>query len=465
MASTETLLWINGERKSASDHTTFEVRNPLSSKVVGSSASATSQDCKQKSADIFLKAADLVQTEKYKNKFKQALQDETAATNSWVMINIVGSRGGILEAASLASQVKGESFPSSSAIGGHVIVQRRAHGAVLSIAPWNAPVTLTFRAILIPLICGNTVVLKSSEYSPWSQEIVVELMHEAGLPPGVLNYISMSRESSPKLTAELIGNPLIRHVNFTGSDRVGKILAGEAAKYLKPCVFELGGKAPAVVLNDADTDAAARGIAHWRHAALRPDLHVHRARHRAARGSRVHLFPSCNRTFANLQAGNPLTNPATQLSALFTWLREARDSGAELLVGDLNREGTVVQPHLIKGVRPGMRAWERESFGPVVGIAVVDTVDEAIEMANATEYSLSASVWTKDINRALDVASQIRSGNTSINGATFHTEAGLGVAGLGGATGYGRFDIDNFTIKRMIIVHPSKSKFPLVDGW
>lgn len=133
------------------------------------------------------------------------------------------------------------------------------------IAPWNAPFTLTIRAIAMPLMCGNTVVLKSSEFSPRTQALAVQLFHEAGIPSGVLNYISMSRESAPALTAEIIAHPLVRKINvrpsglcsaeeslilsfqFTGSDRVGRIIATEAAKYLKPTVLELGGKAPVVV--------------------------------------------------------------------------------------------------------------------------------------------------------------------------------------------------------------------------
>ncbi|KAI5118594.1 hypothetical protein M0805_004169 [Coniferiporia weirii] len=490
MAFAEVPLWVNGQRRSASDKATFEVRNPLNNKVVGISASATSQDCKdaveaagkafeswentpaaQKRA-ILLTAADLIVTEKYKKRLIQAQQDETAAVDVWALLNVMGSRNNILEAASLASQVKGESFPSSSVLGGHAIVQRRAHGAILSIAPWNASVSLSFRAILIPLICGNTVVLKSSECSPLSQEIVVELMHEAGIPPGVLNYVSMSRETSPKLTAELIGHPLIRHVNFTGSDRVGRIIAGEAAKYLKPCVLELGGKAPAVVLDDADIDTAARAIAHG---ALLHSGQICMSTERVIvqRKAAETLVPKLQEHFASLKAGDPSADPAFKLSALFSegsaenvmnMLKEARDAGAKLLVGDLNRDGALIQPHLIQDVKPGMRAWDRESFGPVVGIAVVDTIDEAVEMANATDYTLTASVWTKDVNQALDVASRIRSGCTSVNGATFHSEQGLGHAGLGGATGYGRFDIEHFTIKRLIVIHPSKSRFPLIDG-
>jgi len=350
-------------------------------------------------------------------------------------------------------------------------VQRRAHGVCLSIAPWNAPVVLTFRAVAIPIICGNTIVLKSSEYSARSQEVVVEVLHEAGLPAGVLNYVSMSRESSPKLTAELIGHPAVRHINFTGSDRVGKILAAEAAKYLKPCVFELGGKAPAVILDDADIDAAARAVVqgamqHSGQICMSTERAIVTARAADAFLARVTALAG------QLKAGDPFADPSVKLSCLFSegsaanvvgMLTEAKEAGAEVVLGDLTHKGAVVQPHVLRGVKPGMRAWDRESFGPVIGIAVAETVDEAVELANASDYSLTASVWSKDIVQALAVAGRIRAGSIAINGLTFHSEASLGHAGLGGATGYGRFDIDNFTIKRMIVITPPGQKYPLVD--
>ncbi|KAL5498738.1 hypothetical protein ACEPAH_2093 [Sanghuangporus vaninii] len=489
MASEAVSLWINGQRRLASDRSTFEVRNPLSKKVVAISASATSQDCKDaaeaagKAFDawertpasqkrtIFIEASELILTDKYKQKFAKALWDETAASNEMLGLNILAGQALFLDAASQATQVKGMSFPSGASPGGHVIVQKRAHGAILSIVPWNAPVALLIRAIAIPLICGNTIVVKSSEFSPWSQEIVIELMHEAGIPPGVLNYVSVSRETSPVLTAELIGNPVIRHVNFTGSDRIGKIIAGEAAKYLKPCVLELGGKAPAVVLDDADVDLAARSITFG---CLLGSGQVCMSTERVIvqRSVASTLIPALQKHFASIRAGNIHTDPSTKISPLIndgaaesvlTLLSDAQKEGAEVIVGDLKRDGAVLQPHVLSGIRPGMKAFDRESFGPVIGITTVDTVDEAVELANATDYSLTASVWTRDINRALNVGARIRAGTVAVNGSTTHSEVEIGAAGLGGATGYGKFDIQHFTVERAIVVHPERATYPIVD--
>ncbi|MFN4102593.1 MAG: aldehyde dehydrogenase family protein, partial [Pararhodobacter sp.] len=129
-------------------------------------------------------------------------------------------------------------------------------GVVLSMAPWNAPVILGVRSIAAPLACGNTVVMKASEICPRTHRLIVDAMHEAGLPRGVLNLISNAPEDAPALVERLIAHPSVRRINFTGSTRVGRIIAQTGAKYLKPVLLELGGKAPFVVLEDADIGAA-----------------------------------------------------------------------------------------------------------------------------------------------------------------------------------------------------------------
>ncbi|KZV91705.1 aldehyde dehydrogenase [Exidia glandulosa HHB12029] len=479
-------LFINGEHRAASDGKTYDVRNPLTNEVVCTSAAASSDDCRaavESAAQafktwehtplatkrrIFLKAAELFASPKYQEIITSTVTSETAAAKEMMHANIYGSVTWSSEAAALTSQLKGETFPSQVP-GGQCIVQRRAHGVVFCISPWNAPVNLAMRSIAVAIICGNTVVLKSSEASPASQAIVTQVLKEAGLPDGVLNYISMAKEDAPRLTAELIAHPLVRKVTFTGSSRVGKIIAGEAAKYLKPCVFELGGKAPAVVLEDADVEHAARAIISG--AMLNSgQICMSTERVIAHRAVAEKLLANLSTVAAQLKAGNPATDAAAKLSAVFTEqsaesvvakLRDAVQNGARLVLGDLSNVGAVVQPHVLADVRPGMQAWDHESFGPVVVVAVVDTVDEAVELANATEYSFTASIWTENLYKALDVAQRIRFGAVMINGSTVHTEPGMDHAGLGGATGYGRFDIENFTDKRLIVVCPKDGKYPL----
>ncbi|TDL24450.1 ALDH-like protein [Rickenella mellea] len=416
-----------------------------------------------------MKAADLIQTDKYVQNGVRAIEEETAAVKLVAMMDIQMAARTLIDAAGQATQIQGDFYESTAVPGAQVLVSRKPHGVIFAIPPWNGPVILTLRAICIPLICGNTVVVKPAEVCPRSQAVAIEVLHEAGIPPGVLNLVSVSKDNSPKLTAEIIANPLVRHINFTGSDRVGKILAAEAAKYLKPCVFELGGKAPAVVLDDANISDAARAITFG---ALLHSGQVCMSTERVIvqRGAAATLQSELLKLFRNVKAGDPTRDPSAQLSCLINeasavnvvkMVEEAKSSGAQVLLGDIRREGARVQPHILTGVNPGMRAWDRESFGPVVVISVVDTVDEAIELANASEYSLTASVWASDRYKGVEVANQIRAGCTSVNGPTIHIEPGLELAGLGGATGYGRFTVDNFTVKRGVVVHPPNVTYPL----
>lgn len=142
------------------------------------------------------------------------------------------------------------------------MVQRRAAGVVLGIAPWNAPVQLAIRAIGYALMAGNTVILKASEYSPASQRIVMDLMLEAGLPPNAMAFLIFGRKTAAELTTRLIARKEIRRVNFTGSDVVGKLIAAQCGQHLKQCIVELGGKAPVIVSKHAadNLQSAASGV-------------------------------------------------------------------------------------------------------------------------------------------------------------------------------------------------------------
>ena len=141
------------------------------------------------------------------------------------------------------------------------VTQRRAAGVVLGIAPWNAPIPLSIRAICYALVAGNTVLLKGSESSPACHRIIMDLMLEAGLPPNAMAFLIFSRKAGPELTTRLIARREIRRVSFTGSDVVGRLIAAQCGQYLKPCVLELGGKAPVIISKHAkdNLEAAASG--------------------------------------------------------------------------------------------------------------------------------------------------------------------------------------------------------------
>ncbi|KAF5351245.1 hypothetical protein D9756_008444 [Leucocoprinus leucothites] len=482
-----TPLIINGQERPASNSETFDVHKPHSGVRVGTAASATSQDCHDAidaastalkdwetsrlvdRRDIFIKAAELFNSEKYSKLLQEAYSEEVAFASYWGILDAKAASHTILAQLSYLGQLRGEFFPSSSVPGAQVHVHRRAKGVIFAIAPWNAPAALTVRSIAVGLFCGNTAVLKGSELTPRIHYIIAKIFHEAGLPNGVLNCISTSAPNTPALVGEIIAHPQIRHVNFTGSDRVGKVIAMEAAKGLKPCVLELGGKAPTVVLEDADLKEAARAIAFG---AMANSGQVCMSTERVIVHESVAetLISSIKDIVSTLKAGDTSTDASSQLGPLFSErsaervvdvLKKSREAGAQVILGDLSRDKAVVQPHILTGIKPGMPLWEEESFGPVMVIATFKTTEEAIELANASTFSLTSSVWSSDIAKARDVASQLRYGTVNINGITIHLEPTDGLLGLTGSSGYGRFDVDSFTDKRTTIVHPKGRKYPI----
>ncbi|KAK0205238.1 Aldehyde/histidinol dehydrogenase [Desarmillaria ectypa] len=478
-----TQLYINGEFKASAQNAVFEVRNPCTGQASGRSASATSQDCRDaidaahkalpswESTDIssrqaiLLNAANILQSA-WMQKCIEINTAETGATPDLGALNWVMGSSILRTVAGMSAELKEESF--SSATGGQVVVKKRAVGVVLSIVPWNAALCLAIRAIAAAIFCGNTVVLKASEYSPRSHALVSELFHEAGLPKGVLNFVAMSKETTPNLISEMIGNPKIRLVNFTGGAAVAKALAAEAAKHLKPCIFELGGKNPCIVLNDADVETAAKSIT-FGAMFNAGQVCISTERVIVQRDVSKALITAVVELCKKLRAGDPTHNSLpvlfSQASAekVIRLIQNAVNSGAELLLGDLTKDGSTVQPHLLTNVTREMPIWKQETFGPVAVFMVCDTVDEAVELANDTEYSLAAALWTQDLTKGKEVADRLYSGFTNINGCTVHGEPSIEPFGLGGSSGYGRFDIDHFTQKRVCVIHAPGAKYPMIE--
>jgi vanillin dehydrogenase len=202
---------------------------------------------------LLLKAADLM--EGRANDFSKLMLEETGATAPWAAVNVRLAAGMLREAAALTTQIAGEVIPADKP-GVLAMAIRQPVGVVLGIAPWNAPVILGTRAIAAALACGNTVILRSSELCPGTHHLIGQVLNDAGFPKGVVNVLSNAPEDAPKIVEALIAHPAVKRINFTGSTRVGKIIAKLAAEHLKPVLLELGGKAPLIVLDDADLDQA-----------------------------------------------------------------------------------------------------------------------------------------------------------------------------------------------------------------
>ena len=407
--------------------------------------------------------------EKRRDAFVKAMTEEIGATAGWAMFNLMLAAGMVREAAALTTRVAGEVIPSDKP-GCLAMSLREPVGVVLGIAPWNAPIILGVRAIATPLACGNSVILKASELCPHTHELIVEAFAEAGFPEGVVNVVTNAPAEAGEVVGSLIDHPAVRRINFTGSTAVGRIIAKRCAENLKPCLLELGGKAPLVILEDADLDEAVKAAAFG---AFMNQGQICMSTERIIPVAAV--ADEFARRFAqkarSMASGDPREGK-TPLGAVVdrrtvdhvnALIDDAVASGARILAGG-KAESVVMPATVLEGVTSKMKLYRDESFGPVVGIIQAKDEADAIRIANDSEYGLSAAVFTGDAARGLRVARQIRSGMCHVNGSTVHDEAQMPFGGLG-ASGYGRFGgmagIDQFTELRWITVETLPGQFPI----
>ena len=416
---------------------------------------------------MLIKAAE--ELEARKEAFVEAMMNEIGATAGWAMFNIALAVSLLREAAALTTQIAGEVIPSDKP-GCMAMALKEPVGVILGIAPWNAPIILGVRAIAVPLACGNSVILKASEICPRTHELIVEAFNSAGFPDGVVNIVTNAPGDAADVVGALIDAPEVRRINFTGSTHVGRIIAKRAAEHLKPCVLELGGKAPLIVLDDADLDEAVKAAAFG--AFMNQGQICMSTERIIVVGEVAQAFTERFTAKAqSMETGDPRDSSA-QLGAVVDQktvthvndlIDDALAKGATLLSG--GKAHSVLMPAtVVDGVTSDMALYHDESFGPVVAIIHARDADHAIELANDSEYGLSASVFTRDIVRGLKVARQIHSGICHINGPTVHDEPQMPFGGVG-ASGYGRFGgrqgIDSFTETRWITFETQPGHFPI----
>jgi vanillin dehydrogenase len=394
---------------------------------------------------------------------------EMGATRPWCLFNVHVAKGMLAEAAAQAYSAVGEVIPSDVP-GLTALGIRQPAGVVVGIAPWNAPLILGVRAIAMPLVYGNTVVLKSSEQTPGTHAAIVEVLHEAGVPAGAVNLISNAPEDASDIVEALIAHRDVTRVNFTGSTRVGRIIAELAGRHLTRPVLELGGKAAFVVLADADLHAAAAAASFGafmnageicmstERAIVDRSVAAEFSARLAARATDLVVGPPDQ---PSSQVG-PLVHTAARDHVL-ALIEDARARGAEVLTGGA-ADGLYVRPTVLRGVTSEMRIYHEESFGPVVSIIEVEDTGEAVRVANDTEYGLSAAVFGRDGGAAIDVARRIRSGICHINGATVHDEPQMPFGGVG-ASGWGRFGsraaLEEFTELRWVTISSGERHYPI----
>ncbi|GAA4024912.1 aldehyde dehydrogenase [Streptomyces plumbiresistens] len=397
------------------------------------------------------------------------MTSEMGATAPWAGFNIHVAQGMLEEAAAQAYSAVGEVIPSDVP-GLTALGVRQPAGVVVGIAPWNAPLILGIRAVAMPLAYGNTVVLKASEQAPRTQAAIVAALHDAGIPAGAINLITNAPEDAAEIVETLIAQPAVTRVNFTGSTRVGRIIAEHAGRHLTRVVLELGGKAPMLVLTDADL-AAAVDAACFGSFMNQGQICMSTERIIVDRSIAAEFSARLAERAKALVVGSP-QDPKTQIGPLVNaaaaehvgaLVEDAVAAGAQRLAGDAP-DGLYFPPTVLHGVTPKMRIYSEESFGPVASIIEVDGTEEAIEVANDTEYGLSAAVFSRDAASALQIAQRIRSGICHVNSATVHDEPQMPFGGVG-ASGWGRFGsraaLEEFTELRWVTVQSGPRHYPI----
>jgi benzaldehyde dehydrogenase (NAD) len=404
-----------------------------------------------------------------KDDFVRAMMTEVGATAGWAMFNLMLAAGMVREAAAMTTQIGGEVIPSDKP-GCLALTLREPVGVILGIAPWNAPIILGVRAIAVPLACGNAVILKASELCPRTHALIIEAFASAGFPAGVVNIVTNAPKDAADVVGALIDHPAVRRINFTGSTAVGRIIAKRAAEHLKPCLLELGGKAPLIVLEDADLDEAVKAAAFG---AFMNQGQICMSTERiivvdAVAADFVKRFAVKAKSLATgdpREGKTPLGAVVDQKTVkhVNSLIDDATAKGATIIAGS-KAENVLMPATVVDGVTQSMNIYRDESFGPVVGIIRAKDEADAIRIANDSEYGLSAAVFTRDTARGLRVARQIRSGICHINGPTVHDEAQMPFGGVG-ASGYGRFGgkagIEQFTELRWITIETQAGHFPI----
>ncbi|XTZ40355.1 aldehyde dehydrogenase [Salmonella enterica] len=330
--------------------------------------------------------------------------------------------------------------------GENIFVFKRALGVTTGILPWNFPFFLIARKLAPALVTGNTIVIKPSEFTPNNAVAFAKIVDEIGLPKGVFNLVLGRGET---VGQELAGNPKVAMVSMTGSVAAGEKIMAAAAKNITKVCLELGGKAPAIVLDDADLELAVKAIV---------DSRVINSGQVCNCAERVYVQKGIYDRFVNrlgealkaVQFGDPAQRNDISMGPLITAaalerveqkVARAVAEGARVALGGkaVEGKGYFYPPTLLLDVGQQMAIMHEETFGPVLPVVAFDTLDEALAMANDSDYGLTSSVFTRDINNAMKAVRGLKFGETYINRENFEAmqgfHAGWRKSGIGGADG------------------------------
>lgn len=364
----------------------------------------------------------------------------------------------------------GEVLPSEH--GKFSTAVRYPMGVISVISPWNMPGILTARGFAFPMAAGNTIVLKPSEDTPYAGGLFfAEVLEEAGIPKGVFNVITCSRDRVQEMGDEMIENPLVKGISFTGSTPVGRQIAAKAGAHLKKCCVELGGKDSLIVLEDADMDRAtsAASFGSFMHQGqicmsvekvlVQESIYPDFLRQFVARASKLKTGDTKDKT----NVIGPLINER-QVARVKHQIEDALAKGAKAVLGGRVWD-RYVEPTILTNVTPEMAVWRDETFGPVAVVVPFKTDAEAIALNNDTEYGLSAGIITRNEERALRMARQLETGMCHVNCSSINDEphvpfGGSKASGLGRHGG--KWSLETFTETRWITLDRGHRPYPPV---
>ncbi|MCV2219236.1 NADP-dependent succinate-semialdehyde dehydrogenase [Thauera sp. Sel9] len=452
-----TQAYIDGAWRDAADGTRFDVNNPADGRVVASVPDMGRTETRQA---IEAAAAALPAWRARTAKERAAVlrkwcelmlahqEDLALLMSSEQGKPLPEARGEVAYGASFlewfaeeGKRIYGDVIPAHGA-DKRIVVVKEPIGVVAAITPWNFPIAMITRKAGPALAAGCTMVIKPAEDTPLCALALAELGERAGLPKGVLNIVPTARAA--EVGGELTANPLVRKISFTGSTAVGKLLMRQSADTVKKVSLELGGNAPFIVFDDADLDAAVVGAmaSKYRNAGqtcvcanrliVQDGVYDAFAAKLAEAVAKLKVGPALS---GDVQQG-PLINEDA-VAKVETLLADALDRGARLVCGGRRHAlgGTFFEPTIVADVTPAMRVAREEIFGPVAPLFRFHTEEEAIHMANDTEFGLAAYFYARDIGRVWRVAEALEYGIVGINEGIISTEVapfgGIKESGIG----------------------------------
>jgi acyl-CoA reductase-like NAD-dependent aldehyde dehydrogenase len=466
--------FIDGQERPSANESIFEVLNPGSEAQLGTAARGDAADAETavqaarrafpgwanrppaERERIMLQAADAVAANA--DRFIDLLIDESGSTIGKARHEVVYGADLLRAAAGEARRLYGDTFPNDKPHRLSLVV-REPMGVVVAISPFNAPLVLLIKMIAFALAAGNCVIAKPSEETPLVAVELARVLHQAGLPPGVFNVVT---GYGAECGAALVEHPGINAIAFTGSTATGVRIAQAAAPHMHRLQLELGGKNPLLVLNDVNPAQAAET------AAVGAFFHAGQI---CMSSARILVEQAVARPFAEALAQKATTLPLGDLrdpataygplinrAALLKVERHVADAvtqGAELLSGGTAYRGLIYRPTVLWNPPRKTAVWCEETFGPVTAVVPVADLDEAIALANESDYGLSAGILTNDLQRGLGAARRLRSGTVHVGMHSFQSDAMAPIGGYG-LSGYGRsggkYSVEQFTELKWISV-------------